>query len=125
MTRTWRNCAAIVAIIGMLIQAGGSAIADDVDVPIFPLPSSSSVEANSTASKSLDWNIRTFDPHDAATAQFYREPLGATSGAEPSSASGREGSGNRFDPLALTLGIVIMGIIGLAILRASISGSPV
>ncbi len=114
----------MVAIICMLFQAGSSAIADDVGVPIQPLPSSSGVEANSTASKSFDWTIQTFDPHDAATAQFHREPLGATSGAETSAASGREGSGNRFNPLALVLGVVIMGIIGLAILNADDSGSP-
>ena len=125
MAGLWRNCAAAIAIIGVLIQTGSPAFADDVGVPIHPLPSSSGAESNSTASRSLDWNIRTFDPHDAQVTQFYREPLGATTGAEPGSASGREGSENRFDPLALTLGVLIMGIIGLAILNADNSGSPV
>ena len=125
MTRMWRNSAATMAIIGILLQAAGPAFADDVGVPIHPLPSNSSADRNSTASKSFDWNIRTFDPHDAATAQFSRGPLGATSGAEPGSASGREGSENRFDPLALLLGVVIMGIIGAAILNTDNSGSPV
>ena len=92
MTGLWRNCAAAMAIIGVLLQAGSPAFADDVGVPIHPLPSSPSVESNPTASRSFDWNIRTFDPHDTQVTQFYREPLGATSGAGPGSASGREGS---------------------------------
>lgn len=127
MTHMWRSSAAIVAIICMLFQASSSAIADDVGVPIYPLPSNSGVEAeaNSTASKSFDWTIQTFDPHDAATVQFHREPLGATSGAGPNSASGREESENRIDLLSLAFGVVILGIIGLAILNADNSGSPV
>lgn len=125
MIGLWRNSTVAIAVIGILLQAAGPAFADDVGVPIHPLPSSPSVGSNPTASRSFDWNIRTFDPHDAQVTQFYREPLGATSGAEPSSASGREGSENRFDPLALTLGVLIMGIIGLAILNADNSGSPV
>jgi len=118
MTRMWQNSAATIAIIGILLQASGPAFADDVGVPIHTLPSNSSADWNSTASKPFDWNIRTFGPHDAATAQFSRGPLGATSGAEPGSASGREGSENRFDPLALLIGVVIMGIIGVAIRNA-------
>lgn len=115
-----RRCTVAAGLFGLLLQAISPTLADGIDPPIEPLSSIGGTMAHSGAAPAQTWKV----PDAYAIGSWNNgNDWGAAAGASTSTWSSRDESGNRFDPLPLAVGVIILGAIALAILNASDSSS--